>query len=278
MTKNDYLELPIVRSFIQWFASENAQNLNHDYYYIAKKKSVYFKKLPEALENYEWRGDFKQNSEKLDYIQTKLRLALTTKNLIEFEKAGQELMKWGGTVNGNGKWLEKLKNEDAEVTYQMIVDTLKIIYSDLDDIQSLKNISHLRFNSGLTKIFALIADNFVIYDSRVAAAMAWYVLRFVEFKKLAEVPSELKFVCMKAKGGKQSRNPDSSKNGFPFTSYSQPEVHLHWNIRVNWILKDVLDQMESSIFHNQLNTSPLRSLEAALFMWGYDVNTNSNMS
>lgn len=38
----------------------------------------------------------------------------------------------------------------------------------------------LRFNAGMTKVYSLLADSLIIYDSRVAAALGWIVVKYCQ--------------------------------------------------------------------------------------------------
>ena len=202
MKKDDYLRLDAVKAFTKWFATSEAQSLSHNYYNVAKKSNVFFKDLPDALNKYEWRGNLNKNTAILRVIQNNLNAAIKTQDFLGFRDASHELMKWGGTGRGNNDWLGK------EGNFNVIQETLQLLKSQVDDINEIKQVDNLRFNSGLTKVYSLIADDFIIYDSRVAAALAWYVLKFIEAENKDKIPEELKFACMKAKGGKQLRNPD----------------------------------------------------------------------
>lgn len=52
----------------------------------------------------------------------------------------------------------------------------------------------LKMNSGFSKIYSLLVDDFIMYDSRVAAALCLLVRRFCEAKGLNEVPGSLKSI------------------------------------------------------------------------------------
>ena len=100
-------------------------------------------------------------------------------------------------------------------------------------------------------------DDFIIYDSRVAGALAYLVSIWgAEF----DIPELLRFRCMDAMGN-QCRNPN--RNDFP-RMYANPNLYLKWNLRANWILQAVSQQMG----HGGLS---LREIEAGLFMMGYDL-------
>jgi hypothetical protein len=137
-----------------------------------------------------------------------------------------------------------------------------------------------RFNAGMTKIYALLVPEFVIYDSRVAAALAWLVTRWCIETKLTLVPDLLRFPCMRPKEGdnpaiRKVRNPSCGQFRFPWLHGAVN--HAHWNLRASWILSAALNasrqEPEQNVFLDQSN--PLRALEAALFMWGYDLSLNS---
>lgn len=267
MKKDEYLSLDSVRAFTQWFATSEAQGLSHNYYNFSKRTNVFFNDLPDALNQYEWHGDLKKNTSILKGIQNELNIAIKNEDFLGFRDASHDLMKWGGTMKGNNEWLSNQGN------FPVIHETLKLLKSQVDDINEIKRVKDLRFNSGLTKVYSLIADDFIIYDSRVAAALAWYVLKFMEAKNINAIPDALKFVCMKAREEKQQRNPLAGKNAFDYTKHNHPEIHAQWNIRASWILSAALNSMSGSIYHDQEGLQPLRALEAALFMWGYDLNT-----
>ena len=56
-------------------------------------------------------------------------------------------------------------------------------------------------SAGITKIHSLLADELVIYDSRVACAVAWLVERYCDYRKLSVVPNELLFSLPKERPG-----------------------------------------------------------------------------
>ncbi|MBC6399703.1 MAG: hypothetical protein GDA42_01780 [Ekhidna sp.] len=112
----------------------------------------------------------------------------------------------------------------------------------------------------------------MIYDSRVGAALGLLIRNFLTDKNILEIPNELKFAYGKArptkgdKSGINKRNPSNENFKFPFLR-NDDKFHTLNNIRANWLLKDIADK---SAFKNE--SSPIRALEAALFMIGYSVN------
>jgi len=57
----------------------------------------------------------------------------------------------------------------------------------------------VRMNAGFTKIHALMLDDFVIYDSRVGAALGLLVRNFLTEKDIAYLPEVLHFAYGKAR-------------------------------------------------------------------------------
>ena len=128
----------------------------------------------------------------------------------------------------------------------------------------------LRFNSGLTKIYALLLDNFVIYDSRVAAALTWLVTKWEAQTKLSALPDSLCFGCMRANQSKKSRSPELRQPDARFTYLNQnPYMHAHWNLRANWVLKSAFDK--AMHINGLMKLQSLREVEAMLFAIGFDL-------
>lgn len=288
MNKNTYLDIPEVSNFIKWFASDEAQNLTHSYYNRDTCQHCTFDSLVDSLSKYYWpfdsfydckgarhaceHGNLNESANALNLLQEHLRASVNT-NSVEYIASAKGLMSWGGTTNFNNDWFDNKSN------LKIVHQTIEILNKQDDDLQKLKSIEGLRFNAGLTKLYSLILKDFVIYDSRVAAALAWFVLKFKEQKKLSKIPLELRFACMPARGD-QIRNPlPNAKEGFTGVN-NNPSKHAHWNIRANWILSKTIEQMKNSNtfkdsnYFKLENIQPIRALEAALFMWGYDLSSS----
>lgn len=87
------------------------------------------------------------------------------------------------------------------------------------------------------------------------------------------IPANLNFPCMPPMEGvnariRKSRNP--GKNGGEFQNMNNnPTRHAQWNLRASWIIEAALAAATGTRF------TSMRAVEAALFMWGYDLNGNS---
>ena len=137
------------------------------------------------------------------------------------------------------------------------------------DDHDLNEFGDRRFNSGMTKVYSLLLENFIIYDSRVAAALAWLVWQWCRSRDPAvPLPPLLAFACPTARGG-GIRNPDEA--AFPYLNV-KPREHAKWNLRANWILQEAFtlpNSGKTSIAPGNFNS--LREVEAALFTMGSDL-------
>jgi hypothetical protein len=126
------------------------------------------------------------------------------------------------------------------------------------------NFEGLIMNSGFTKIYSLLLDDFVIYDSRVGAALCLLVRDYLEEIEVLEIPATLGFAWKDVRGERNGRR-EPSKGHYRFRELSG-RCHIDNNVRANWLLKDIAHKSKFTS-----TQSPTRALEAALFMIGYSV-------
>lgn len=282
MNKSTYVTQS-VKDFVDWLA----QRLSGAPIHFAAPKAKPYQYLHDALAVYEWPPRLKAplpvSVLGLPYLHPPLpplpggsNLAANTALLSSLENAlstsyaagashGNQLagavaatFHWGGvyTKRGNGAWL--LKNHHQ---LHGILGGFALDHARGDDVSKVPN---LRFNSGMTKVYALLLSDFIIYDSRVAGALAWLAHSWwTTWLKRSTLlfPAELMFGCLAANGSMAPfRNPDATV--FP-TLRNSPYKHYTWNVRANWILGDAHKLAGgSSGFAN------LREVEAALFQMG----------
>ena len=188
--------------------------------------------------------------------------------------AAVDVMTWGGVRAGNVRWL----HANQTLLPQILSSTRQALDAGNDD-HPLLGARDLRFNAGMTKVYSLICDRFVIYDSRVGAALGWAVVKFCQTRKLPEIPQELRFPWAPAMGAANDLSPkrrNAGQSGLTFPRLVSGTTHACWNLKASWLLSAVLEHAatQSSGF-NQIENfhTRLRALEAALFMIGYDLNT-----
>jgi hypothetical protein len=132
----------------------------------------------------------------------------------------------------------------------------------------------IRSNAGFTKIYSLAFRNFAIYDARVAAALGRVLLKHLQATEAADVPDDLKLCWTRRTAGYKRRDPAAHGLKLPVWDGDDRE-HLWSNVRANWILREALtdSKFEAEVYRHpeRYPVTPLRALEAALFMLGYDV-------
>jgi len=278
MNKNEYIEQPDVAEFCIWFADRlEVAELAHAWEERSSRRVVQFQNIYEAYKKYSWSyrlrlpdqppcngSSFDDNHKALTTLQTGLRNAITDRQDGATLLWTQAILRWGGVFARNGLWLAEHEHGLAEY----FANRAKLFGNNADD-SAFVDIG--RFNSGMTKIYSLLGDDFIIYDSRVAAALGWAIVKFCREKDLREVPESLRFPWAPAKEAPNAqrpkwRNPSEGNLQFPRLQYGVE--YARWNQRASWLLSEVVRKTQTSFA--ELNI-PLRALEAALFMIGYDL-------
>lgn len=288
MTKNDFLTNPDTQSFLAWFES-----------IVIGTRSIQFPHrggvddfLSDAFERYSWplkrielatpagtesitrNSSFAQNEELLQKLSDGIKgcLAQTTVDSTELADWARAIMEWGGVFKrpGNAVWLENLNGG----LHRYLTCALPALQDE--DPLLLERLSDLRSNAGTTKIYSLILPGFVIYDSRVAAALAWLVRCWAQECGI-QAPPHLRFGCMRAntqKVPRAVRSPDSKtfKYFAPSGHIRYHRRHATWNRRANWIIEQL--SKVSTVDRNGVRLPrswTSREIEAALFMMGEDL-------
>lgn len=280
-SKGDYLSSPVVEAFAEWLVHAVDDPSGFYHRYISKKtnkpwscQSVY-----EAYLKYEWafscavtdgrilRGStYQESSQVLSYLRLQLRSAMMEKQEELLKSAAISVLDWGGVKPRNEATIMQL---DDFVGYCERI--CKLLSSG--DLSLAEDFSEVYMNSGWTKIYSLLVDDFVIYDGRVGAALGLLVRLFLRENGLLTIPPELSFHYGSGKGDNSVLDRrDPSDETYVFDSFvSKPNVHLMDNIKANWLLGEVY---RKSRFNAE--REGLRKLEAALFMIGYDVSQRSS--
>lgn len=285
MRKADYLDDPSVVDFTAWMAQHlrDDSTLSHHYTLSRGMKTVRFANLADAWRKYDWpfrlragdpgRRTFAENSEVLGQLQARLREAVRCSGHLPAREACDDIMRWGGVTKGNLDWL--LANQDG------FADYLREVAAHLrdDDLAPARLGGTLRFNAGMTKVYSLLLDGFVIYDSRVAGALGWFVLKWAIERGRSTIPEALRFAWMPANEGpnariRKIRNPSLGEYSFPRLHHYNDALHARWNLRANWLLEAVLASASGAGAAFGHDAASARRLEAALFMWGYDLGPN----
>lgn len=280
MNKTTYLNDPSVKAFIGWMGTElKAGAVRKHGYTRPSGPPLAFANLADAFSQYDWDFKFKgvdgrrhegrtfaENAAVLQWLQENLRKALDRENDNDaVRNAAIDVLAWGGVRAHNEDWM---RNDPKRLVAQL--RAVMAAFAKDDDNQA--NLPEgLRFNAGMTKVYSLLIDHFIIYDSRVAGALAWFVGTWAAEKRLAEVPKHLGFRCMPARTWRNAaqvnvRNPSSGPLAFAYLNNNAGN-HAQWNLRASWIIEQLLAANPSTPFG--AGTEGSRKLEAALFMWGY---------
>lgn len=229
-------------------------------------------------EVYRWRatgmteGSFAETRAKLEALSNQITKATTDAAALA---ACESILRWGGDRNSTVGALPFLQSQPSVLSYLNAVKAeLALKTAVVPPTGSLQAV--VAMNSMLTKVHSLNSgDGLPIYDSRVAGAIATLVetwrLTLVPLDK--PLPKALSFPEVGAGGQRRSvhaRYPESVK---PPTLYyatgSQSAeramvIAKEWasaKVRLGWLLSELLAEP---------TPSGLRSLEACLFMAGYD--------
>ncbi len=269
MNREEYLNDSQVSDFIEWMRLRvsGEEAFSHSYRMRRSKKSWNCGSLWEAFEKYEFRGrDFETNERELGPQRIQIQCAVSNQDNSKFVCAAKGILKWGGVTRGNVSRLNKL-GDNALCTFYESAEFLKP--SSADTLQ-LGNIRYM--NSGWTKVYSLMLDGFPIYDGRVGAAMGYLVKKYCEEKRLRFVPDLLHFRWGEGKSGVNgpNRNPSSGSIQFKKLRHAPSGIRkwVECNVWAAWILGEMKDEGKFDCLKPHLR---LRSLEAALFMVGYEI-------
>lgn len=274
MTRDEYLRGVDVVAFIDWLGGKLDVAKSFPHCYIVRKTGAEWNCdcLYSAFLNYRWPfgsngRSFEENKADLEILQKTLRNAVKEHNGDAACSACRSILSWGGVSARNGKWIDDNKHEILKI---LETDSALLCAANPSEM-SLQGLH--RFNAGIVKIYALLLDDFIIYDGRVGAALGLLVREWCVSTKREFVPAALSFPwgapkeTQFAKDRRKNRNPSRATYHFPQLT-AKKEQHALWTIFASWLLKGTLDRFPSQ-FNN--STIPMRSLEAALFMVGYDL-------
>jgi hypothetical protein len=218
-----------------------------------------------GLERY---ATLQANEDVLHTLQVGLRAAMSQNDQDQDLKAWMAaVMIWGGVYQGgNRNWL----HAHAGSLHDVLSETCLALSAGNDEIVLNPPIV-FRFNAAMTKVYSLLLHDFIIYDSRVAAALSWLVQKWwLAQNNVGAPPALLRVACMNAR---QAANAPIEERhirrvpGFPGIN-NNPHTHARWNLRANWIIKSAFDLASSG---RSPCLDSLRKIEAGLFTIGYDL-------
>jgi len=219
--------------------------------------------LADAVSKYAWNGkSFVENKIELDGMAANLQSAIQRNSNNDVCKTIWAIMHWGAVDNkhrqkGTFEWIER--NVDGISTkLSNAVDLIKDAQASLDPFDGV----NLIMNSTMAKIVSLAdpEQKLVTYDGRLGGALSFFVARFTEEREIHQydVTDQLLFAVDR----EPKRNPDTNRIHFP-ALFGSARDRRHASM-VRWASQLIWQVAK------ECQASP-REIEAALFMWGYNV-------
>lgn len=218
--------------------------------------------LKNALYNYYWPFKIKETlPEGFDYCGNSYESSVKILHLASqklnsekcFKQGARIVLEWGGVVNKNSKRIEKLSFDEIKSE----VNTAQLHWdgfcNNLLELGEGKIDFHI--NSGFSKIYSLLLKDFIIYDSRTAAALTAIISEVLD-----NAPENWSLKVPSPRVDVEKRI--LSKFGKVNT------VGQYWSSNV--IASILVQEVCKKINLKKENVST-RDLEAALFMLGADI-------
>ena len=298
MNKHEFLSDKNIKEFSGWLIELlNSENFEHRWLSFSTlsgvKRGLYWEcnSIFNAYDKYYWKStcpssgkevtSFPETEVILIDLSKRLKYCLSNKELTSDSLASvcKDILIWGG-VYDKPHVAAKVKKLD-DISLLAYLKKVKSILNDSalnsDFMTDVDKGNLIEIDSGTTKIYSLMLDNFAIYDSRVGCALGLLVNKFVKEKKYQTVPDLLRFSWG---GDKIRRNPNQLNSKiFPeFNNKKFPDIRMKHNIEASWLIEYVgLNVNQSSGFFKLNVASRLRAIEAALFMIGYGVGDENRI-
>lgn len=215
--------------------------------------------LSDTLSQYEWnKKDFNKTEEELNNLSDSLKNAFNKRDEEKLKESSINILEWGGVLNKNQDWVKG----------NSMLDLLENVTERWNELNNGDNVDKIkdgiRSNAGFTKIYALLLNDFIIYDSRVAAALAYYINEYYTSQN-QPISEYLKFDLPV---GRETENTKGRRFvSTDFKTFTRDyKRHLRSNVISSWLAQSVIQKIGDK-------NITVRHLEAALFMIGYDINS-----
>ena len=262
-----------IREFCRFLAREWRGSRHHSYAVPSRGKLSAWSRtidgqwsavgLADAVSKYVCGGkSFSENTAEFDRFAADLQSAMQRDSNDDVCAILRAVMHWGGVDNKHRQkrtfeWIERNADE-ISAKLSTAVDLIKDERAPLDQFDGV----NLTMNSTMTK-FVSLADpeqKLVSYDGRVGAALGFFVARFTEERQIHQY--DLAEQLLFAVDRETKRSPETRRIHFP-ALFGKARDRCHASM-VRWA-SQLIWQVA-----NECHASP-REIEAALFMWGYNV-------
>jgi hypothetical protein len=226
--------------------------------------------LADAGSKYTWHGkNFTENKAEFDRLAADLQSAIQRDSNSDVCTVLRTIMHWGGLDNnyrqkGTFDWIERNADE-ISAKLSNVVDLIKDERASLDSFDGV----NLIMNSTMAKIVSLAdpEQQLVAYDGRLGGALGYFVARFTEEREIHQydVGDQLLFAVDR----EPKRTPDTNRIRFPALFGKTRDLRHATMVRS---ASQLIWQVAK-----ECHASP-REIEAALFMWGYNVMWQCNVA
>jgi hypothetical protein len=262
-----------ISDFCQFLAREWVGNRHHSYAIPSRGKSSAWSRavdgkwtavgLADAASKYARSGkNFSENKAESDRLAADLQSAIYRNSSKDVCYILRAIMHWGGVDNKHRQkrtfeWIERNADEISD-KLSSAVDLIKNEWAPLDSFDGVD----LIMNSTMTKIVSLAdpEQKLVIYDGRIGGALGFFVARFAEEREIHQY--DLADQLLFALDRETKRTPATKRIHFPVL-FGQARDRCH-ALMVRWASQLIWQVAK------ECQASP-REIEAALFMWGYNV-------
>jgi hypothetical protein len=262
-----------ISDFCQFLAREWVGNRHHSYAIPSRGKSSAWSRavdgkwtavgLADAASKYARSGkNFSENKAESDRLAADLQSAIYRNSSKDVCYILRAIMHWGGVDNKHRQkrtfeWIERNADEISD-KLSSAVDLIKNEWASLDSFDGVD----LIMNSTMTKIVSLAdpEQKLVIYDGRIGGALGFFVARFAEEREIHQY--DLADQLLFALDRETKRTPETKRIHFPVL-FGQARDRCH-ALMVRWASQLIWQVAK------ECQASP-REIEAALFMWGYNV-------
>ena len=275
MNRSDYLADPHVMHFVAWMTPYVTGERAFRHTWDSPRWGPWScESLFDAYRRFDWPfavtlpgearrtgRSLEENWAVLDDFSRMVRLNAGSGDTDRFFDAAAAIFAWGG-VRQNAAKLRK-QGTEALPMIRAAAAQLDPVSADTDRFDAVRDL-----NAGFSKLYALLLDDFPIYDSRVAGAMARFIRGYSEESGLLVVPETLALSVPPAQGRK-TRNPSAGSIRFRGMRWRDTKQYATSNVMAAWLLGSL---SQESPFGDLDPARRLLALQSAMFMIGYDID------
>ena len=273
MNRERYLSDSSVREFLEWVLPFVSGVRPFTQQWVSPKWGEWrCGTLFDAYLSYDWRfaltlpGEvtlrsgrtLSDSEDALGRLRVLLRESATAGDSAAFLEAALTVVRWG-QVQRNEVRLRALGSRALST----LSDAASLLDPGTAELTRLAGVAPM--NSGFSKIYSLMLEEFPIYDSRVACTLASLVRMHCEEVGLDAVPATLAF-GIPASRGSVGRDPSTETLRFPRLWPGNPRGYARSNVMAAWLLRPLSAE---GPFGELLPERRILALQSALFMVGY---------